>query len=149
MNTMASIRSLLAMAGLLLLSDVCAMAAEESRLRARDLGITIGGYQPGPLNAITDVAGVTVGHVTLVRGEGTLKPGEGPVRTGVTVIIPRDDVWHKKVPAAGFVLNGTGERRLTMVYATVSATTARCTNIRLSMTSGNIATGRFILFGGL
>jgi len=84
-------------------------SGEEPRLRARDLGIVVGRYQPGPLNAITDVAGVKIGHVTLIRGEGPLKPGEGPVRTGVTVIIPREDVWHKKVPAGAFVLNGTGE----------------------------------------
>jgi D-aminopeptidase len=83
--------------------------AEETRLRARELGIVIGRYQPGPLNAITDVAGVKVGHLTLIRGQGALKPGEGPVRTGVTVVIPRDDVWRKKVPAGAFVLNGTGE----------------------------------------
>jgi D-aminopeptidase len=83
--------------------------AEEPRLRARELGIVIGRYQPGPLNAITDVAGVKVGHLTLIRGQGALKPGEGPVRTGVTVVIPRDDVWRKKVPAGAFVLNGTGE----------------------------------------
>ncbi|MFM8552038.1 MAG: P1 family peptidase [Nitrospiraceae bacterium] len=82
---------------------------DEPRQRARDLGIVIGRYQPGPLNAITDVAGVTVGQVTLMKGQGTLKPGEGPVRTGVTVVIPRNDVWHKNVPAASFVLNGTGE----------------------------------------
>src|SRR5438093_8559903 len=82
---------------------------EEPRLRAHDLGIVVGRYQPGPLNAITDVAGVKVGHVTLIRGEGPLRPGEGPVRTGVTVIIPREDVWHRKVPAGAFVLNGTGE----------------------------------------
>jgi len=85
------------------------VGVEEPRQRARDLGIVVGRYQPGPLNAITDVAGVTVGHRTLVTGQGALKPGEGPVRTGVTVVIPRDDVWHKKVPAASFVLNGTGE----------------------------------------
>lgn len=84
-------------------------SGEEPRLRVRDLGILVGGYQPGPLNAITDVAGVKVGHATLIRGEGPLKPGEGPVRTGVTVIIPREDVWHRKVPAGAFVLNGTGE----------------------------------------
>ncbi|MDR4465560.1 MAG: P1 family peptidase [Nitrospira sp.] len=82
---------------------------EQGRKRLRDLGVMIGQYQPGPLNAITDVAGVKVGHRTLISGEGTLKPGEGPVRTGVTVIIPRDDVWHQKVPAGAFVLNGTGE----------------------------------------
>ncbi|HSE60106.1 MAG TPA: P1 family peptidase [Nitrospiraceae bacterium] len=83
--------------------------SEEPRVRARELGISIGQYQPGPLNAITDVAGVKVGHVTLIRGEGALTPGEGPVRTGVTVIIPREDVWRRKVPAGSFVLNGTGE----------------------------------------
>ncbi|MEW6245701.1 MAG: P1 family peptidase [Nitrospirota bacterium] len=82
---------------------------EEPRARARDLKIVIGRYPPGPLNAITDVAGVKVGHVTLIKGEGPLKPGEGPVRTGVTVVIPRDDVWRKKAPAGAFVLNGTGE----------------------------------------
>jgi D-aminopeptidase len=81
----------------------------ESRQRARDFGIVIGTYPTGPLNAITDVAGVKVGQSTLIKGEGPLKPGEGPVRTGVTVIIPRDHVWQKKVPAGSFVLNGTGE----------------------------------------
>jgi D-aminopeptidase len=81
----------------------------EFRLRARALGIVVGSYAPGPLNAITDVAGVTVGQNTLISGDGPLKPGLGPVRTGVTVVIPRDDVWHKKVPAGSFVLNGTGE----------------------------------------
>jgi len=88
-----------------------AQAAEtqEPRLRARDLGIVIGIYPTGPLNAITDIAGVKVGHTTLISGEGPLKPGAGPIRTGVTVVIPRDDVWHKKVPAGSFVLNGTGE----------------------------------------
>jgi D-aminopeptidase len=81
----------------------------EQRVRARDLGLIVGQYQPGPFNAITDVAGVKVGHTTLVKGNGRLKPGDGPVRTGVTVIIPRDDVWHKKVSAGSFVFNGTGE----------------------------------------
>ncbi|HEX7765492.1 MAG TPA: P1 family peptidase [Nitrospira sp.] len=81
----------------------------ELRQRARDLGIMIGNYTPGSFNAITDVPGVKVGHQTLISGEGALKPGQGPVRTGVTVIIPRDDVWHKKVAAGSFVLNGTGE----------------------------------------
>jgi D-aminopeptidase len=82
---------------------------EEPRMRARDLGILVGTYATGPLNAITDVAGVKVGHTTLIAGGGALKPGIGPIRTGVTVVIPRDDVWHKKVPAGSFVLNGTGE----------------------------------------
>jgi len=80
-----------------------------SSVRARDLGISFGRYPPGTHNAITDVEGVKVGHVTLIEGEGPLHPGLGPVRTGVTVIIPRDDVWHEKVPAGAFVLNGTGE----------------------------------------
>jgi D-aminopeptidase len=73
------------------------------------LGIVIGTYAPGSFNAITDVPGVKVGHQTLISGEGALKPGQGPVRTGVTVIVPRDDVWHEKVAAGSFVLNGTGE----------------------------------------
>jgi len=90
------------------LSTTAAESGQE-RQRIRDLGIVIGNYPTGPLNAITDVAGVKVGHQTLIQGDGALKPGEGPVRTGVTVVIPRDDVWHKKVAAGSFVLNGTGE----------------------------------------
>ena len=82
---------------------------EKTRPRARDLGIPVGIYDPGHWNAITDVAGVKVGQVTLIHGNGRLHPGQGPVRTGVTVIIPRKDVWHQKVPAGAFVLNGTGE----------------------------------------
>ena len=82
---------------------------KKTRPRARDLGIQVGTYEPGAWNAITDVSGVTVGHVTLHRGSGPLRPGQGPVRTGVTVVIPRKDVWNKKVPAGAFVLNGTGE----------------------------------------
>ena len=81
----------------------------EPRQRVRDLGIVIGQYSTGAQNAITDVAGVKVGQTTLVTGDGALVPGHGPVRTGVTVVIPREDVWHKKVPAGSFVLNGTGE----------------------------------------
>src|SRR5918993_364843 len=69
----------------------------KQRIRARDLGLTFGQLQTGPLNAITDVAGVKVGQVTLVSGDGPLKPGEGPVRTGVTVVVPRHDVWREKV----------------------------------------------------
>jgi len=83
--------------------------SDEPRIRARILGVSLGSSPPGPFNAITDVPGVTVGHVTLMSGEGTLVPGQGPVRTGVTVVIPRDDVWREKVPAGSFVLNGTGE----------------------------------------
>lgn len=90
-------------------TDSSSVATDQSRTRARALGVNLGQLEPGPLNAITDVPGVKVGQVTLMRGEGALKPGEGPVRTGLTVIVPRDDVWHKKVPAGAFVLNGTGE----------------------------------------
>lgn len=81
----------------------------EPRPHVKDLGITIGRYASGEMNAITDVQGVKVGHVTIHEGEGALLVGQGPVRTGVTVIIPREDVWHHKVPAGAFVLNGTGE----------------------------------------
>jgi D-aminopeptidase len=86
-----------------------AITPAETRPHVRDLGIKIGRYPPGIQNAITDVPNVKVGHVTLNEGEGALQAGQGPVRTGVTVIIPRDDVWHHKVPAGAFVLNGTGE----------------------------------------
>lgn len=81
----------------------------EPRPHVQDLGIRIGRYASGSKNAITDVSGVKVGHVTLHSGDGALQAGRGPVRTGVTVIIPREDVWHHKVPAGAFVLNGTGE----------------------------------------
>lgn len=102
---------ILSCVSVLIMGCLSAGAAEfrRDRQRLRDLGILVGQYPPGPLNAITDVEGVRVGHTTLIRGEGPLQPGEGPVRTGVTVIIPREDVWHKKVAAGAFVLNGTGE----------------------------------------
>lgn len=80
------------------------------RPRAQALGLRLGRLQPGPLDAITDVKGVRVGHTTLIRGEGALVPGKGPVRTGVTAILPHGgDLWHEKVPAAAFVLNGNGD----------------------------------------
>jgi D-aminopeptidase len=80
------------------------------RPRARDLGIRIGTMTPGPLNAITDVAGVGVGHRTLISGEGKLVVGRGPVRTGVTVIMPHDgDIWNEPLFAAPHRLNGNGE----------------------------------------
>lgn len=89
--------------------SIVAAEPKQERHRLRDLGIVVGQYPPGPFNAITDIAGVKVGHTTLISGDGPLKPGQGPIRTGVTVVIPRDDVWHKKVPAGSFILNGTGE----------------------------------------
>src|SRR5688572_26316792 len=83
--------------------------AQTARVRARHLGITIGSYPTGPLNAITDVAGVLVGHATVIRGEGALKVGGGPVRTGVTAVLPRPDIWYTSVFAATYTLNGDGE----------------------------------------
>ena len=79
------------------------------RPRARDLGIRIGTMTPGSLNAITDVAGVGVGHATLIRGDGKLVVGRGPVRTGVTVVVPSEDIWSAPVFAAPHRLNGNGE----------------------------------------
>jgi D-aminopeptidase len=77
--------------------------------RARDLGITFGGT-PGRWNAITDVRGVRVGHTTLIEGNGPLAVGVGPVRTGVTVIIPRtESMWLRPAFAGSHRLNGNGE----------------------------------------
>ena len=78
-------------------------------MRARDYGITIGGGRPGPENAITDVAGVRVGHRTLIEGSGPLVVGRGPVRTGVTVVIPPGRVWEQPMFAGAHRLNGNGE----------------------------------------
>ncbi len=77
--------------------------------RYRDLGLTIGQLPPGPNNAITDVAGVRVGTVTLIEGEGPLVVGQGPVRTGVTVIVPHDGIGDSPVFAGCHTLNGNGE----------------------------------------
>jgi D-aminopeptidase len=78
-------------------------------VRARDLGIPFDGT-PGPFNAITDVAGVEIGYTTLVSGEGKLEVGKGPVRTGVTAVIPRGhDSLNDPVYAGVFSLNGNGE----------------------------------------
>jgi D-aminopeptidase len=77
--------------------------------RARDLGVPFDGA-PGPLNAITDVSGVSVGHTTLISGEGKLQIGKGPVRTGVTAILPRGkDTMSNPVFAGWWSLNGNGE----------------------------------------
>jgi L-aminopeptidase/D-esterase-like protein len=80
----------------------------QSRPRARDLGVPFDGT-PGPLNAITDVKGVEVGHSTIIRGEGKLDPGKGPVRTGVTAVHPRGKNSADPVFAGWFSLNGNGE----------------------------------------
>ncbi len=82
------------------------------RPRVREAGIIVGELQPGAHNTITDVAGVRVGHVTLIAGEGTLRPGQGPVRTGVTVILPHgDNLFRQKVRAAVHTINGFGKVR--------------------------------------
>jgi len=80
-------------------------------MRARDLGITVGLMRPGPLNAITDVRGVRVGHTTLIEGEpGPVVTGQGPVRTGVTVVVPvSGDPFAAAVYAGAHRLNGNGE----------------------------------------
>lgn len=77
--------------------------------RARDLGIVLGSLPTGRRNAITDVPGVRVGHTTLIDGDGPLRVGSGPVRTGVTVIEPRPEVWTSPVFAGHHLLNGNGE----------------------------------------
>src|SRR5436305_13121812 len=82
---------------------------ENKIVRARNLGIPFEGT-PGKFNAITDVAGVEVGYTTLISSEGALKVGEGPVRTGVTTILPRGHgSLHDPVYAGFFSLNGNGE----------------------------------------
>lgn len=78
--------------------------------RIRDLGVAPGRLPTGPHNAITDVAGVRVGHVTLIAGEGALREGIGPVRTGVTAILPHDgNLFRDKVTAAVQAINGFGK----------------------------------------
>ena len=84
------------------------VAAQTPSARARDLGIPLEGT-PGALNTITDVAGVAVGHETIVRGSGKLEIGKGPVRTGVTAIFPRGRDDLTPVFAGWFNLNGNGE----------------------------------------
>lgn len=80
----------------------------QTKPRARDLGIPFDGT-PGPLNAITDVKGVEVGHATIISGNGKLVVGSGPVRTGVTAVLPRGKSSEDSVFAAWFSLNGNGE----------------------------------------
>src|SRR5690606_38313332 len=95
----------LACTALLLATTALALSAQKPRARARGIPFT---GTPGPLNAITDVAGVEVGQVTLIRGEGRLQVGKGPVRTGVTAVLPRGKS-SDPVMAAWWTLNGNGE----------------------------------------
>lgn len=92
---------------LLVLMTAFDLAAQTPH-RARDLGVPFDGM-PGPFNAITDVPGVTVGHTTLILGEGKLERGVGPVRTGVTAILPRGADNPAPVFAGYFSQNGNGE----------------------------------------
>ena len=71
--------------------------------------VPVGPFPSGPVDGITDVAGVRVANLTKIEGEGPLVPGRGPVRTGATAIIPNDDPWMRHVSAASFALNGNGE----------------------------------------
>ena len=85
------------------------IAQGQNHVRARDLGIPFDG-KPGPFNAITDVKGVEVGHATIIRGDGALTVGKGPVRTGVTAILPRGNRSLDDPCFAGWSsLNGNGE----------------------------------------
>jgi D-aminopeptidase len=87
---------------------LAAIAAGQAKPRARDLGVPFDGT-PGPLNAITDVKGVEVGQTTLISGDASSKPGSGPVRTGVTAVLPRGKNSTDPVFAGWFTLNGNGE----------------------------------------
>jgi D-aminopeptidase len=99
-----NMREWIALTALLLLP----VGLQAQKPRERDLKLPIGGA-PGTLDAITDVAGVEVGHTTLISGTGKLVVGSGPVRTGVTVIHPRGKANSDPVFAAWFTLNGNGE----------------------------------------
>jgi L-aminopeptidase/D-esterase-like protein len=101
-----SLRSCLVAAALTAASVLPLQAQEKPR--ARDLGVPFEGT-PGPLNAITDVKELEVGLTTIVRGSGPLKVGEGPVRTGVTAILPRGRASQEPVMAGWFSMNGNGE----------------------------------------
>jgi L-aminopeptidase/D-esterase-like protein len=91
------------------ITTTAVLAASAAAPRARDLGVPFDGT-PGPLNAITDVDGVLVGHTTLIMGSGKLKVGKGPVRTGVTAVLPRGAASMQRFSFAGwFAQNGNGE----------------------------------------
>ena len=102
---MTALRSVLA---ILMLCLAAGMGQAQTAVRAQQLGISLDGT-PGPLDAITDVPGVAVGHTTLVSGSGKLRVGAGPVRTGVTAVFPRGTGDLSEVFAGWFSLNGNGE----------------------------------------
>ena len=81
-----------------------------NRPRAREVGVPFGYLPTGTYNAITDVAGVKVGHCTLIKGEGARQAGVGPIRTGVTAILPHSgDMFEDKVAGVVHVINGFGK----------------------------------------
>jgi D-aminopeptidase len=126
-----------------------------SRVRARDHGIIIGEGTPGPGNAITDVAGVHVGHTTLVSGSGALEVGRGPVRTGVTVVLPPGDVWTLPVFAGAHRLNGNGEmtglewvRESGLLTSPVAITNTHSVGVvRDALLRDMLAAGRTVVWG--
>src|SRR6185369_11556176 len=86
----------------LLMGPTTSQAQDAKRPRAREAGVIVGVLQPGPLNAITDVAGVSIGHSTIIRGDN--------VRTGVTAVLPHGgNLFHEKVPGAVFIGNAFGK----------------------------------------
>ncbi len=99
----------LASAGACVVATSQPIANSGAYTKAPALGIQIGTLPHGRYDAITDVAGVEVGQVTHIVGNGKLVPGVGPVRTGITGIIPRPDIWHHRLWAAVWPLNGNGE----------------------------------------
>src|SRR5580693_8726902 len=98
------LRTALAVLALLMTLDLAAQTPH----RARDLGVPFDGT-PGQFNAITDVPGVAVGHTTLISGEGKLQRGVGPVRTGVTAVLPRGAGNSTPVFGGYYSQNGNGE----------------------------------------
>jgi D-aminopeptidase len=103
--------------------------------------VVVGTLEPGPRNTIADVGEVRVGHVTLFEGEGKLIPGKGPVRTGVTVVVPhRGNVWRERPKAMWDTINGCGEltgslemREFGVLPTPIGLTTTNCV--------GNVYTG--------
>ena len=95
-------------AAVIVSTALSAPSSAQPKPRARDLGVPFEGTT-GPSNAITDVKGVEVGHTTLISGSGKLKVGQGPVRTGVTAVLPRGKDSQDPVFGAWFTLNGNGE----------------------------------------
>ena len=107
-NALSILASAIPAAFLVIAISVSGSAQAKDNIRARDLGIPFAGTT-GPLNAITDVTGLEVGQVTVIKGKGTLDVGKGPIRTGVTAILPRGKNSTSPVFGGWFTLNGSGE----------------------------------------